>query len=99
MCSSARTAKSWSSFPRAAGIVVAAVAIAVAGRVPAVGRDVAVAVVVSTLLGLGALLALSPDAPPGIGGLLFGDVLGVSDGDLVLAAVLAGVLMAALRFL
>src|SRR3954452_16755415 len=83
----------------AAGIVVAALAVAVAGRVPAVGRDTAVAVVVSSLLGLGALLALSPDSPPGVGGLLFGDVLGVSDADLALAAVLAGALVVALRVL
>jgi ABC-type Mn2+/Zn2+ transport system permease subunit len=48
----------------AAGIVVAAVGVAMAGRVPQVGRDTAVAVVVTTLLGLGVLLALSPDSPP-----------------------------------
>ena len=55
-------------------------------RTPAVGRDTAVAVVVTGLLGLGALLALSPDTPAGLGELLFGDVLGVSDTDLALAA-------------
>src|SRR3954468_16169447 len=60
-----------------AGIVVAAVAVAVAGRAPEVGRDTAVAVVVTTLLGLGVLLALSPSSPPGLQALLFGDVLGV----------------------
>jgi ABC-type Mn2+/Zn2+ transport system permease subunit len=68
-----------------AGLLVAAVAIAVAGRVPAVGRDTAVAVVVTTLFGTGVLLALSPSSPAGLNGLLFGDVLGVSDGDLLLA--------------
>ena len=43
----------------------------------AIGRDTAVAVVVTTLFGLGVLLALSPATPPGLQGLLFGDVLGV----------------------
>jgi ABC-type Mn2+/Zn2+ transport system permease subunit len=70
----------------AAGLVVAALAIAIAGRVPTIGRDTAVAIVITTLFGLGALLALSPASPPGIQGLLFGDILGVSDGDLVFAA-------------
>lgn len=73
----------------AAGILAAAVAVALAGRVPAIGRDTAVAAVVSTLLGLGALLALSADSPPGVQGLLFGDILGVTDGDLLLAGALA----------
>ena len=44
----------------AVGIVVAAVAVAVVARTPAVGRDTAVAVVVTGLFGLGVLLALSP---------------------------------------
>lgn len=73
----------------AAGLLLAALAVAVAGRVPELGRDTAVAVVVTALLGLGALLALSADAPPRLQDLLFGDVLGVSDTDLVLAALLA----------
>lgn len=83
----------------AAGLVVAAVAIAAASRTPAVGRDTAVAVVVTGFLGLGALLALSPDTPAGLGELLFGDVLGVTDGDLALAAGLAVVVLAALTLL
>lgn len=83
----------------AAGILVAALAVAVAGRVPGVGRDSAVAVVVTTLFGAGALLALSQATPPGLGELLFGDVLGVSDGDLLLAAGLALVVIVALRLL
>ncbi len=69
----------------AAGILVAAGAIALAARTPVLERDTAVAVVVTTLFGLGALLALSADSPPGLDGLLFGDVLGVTDGDLWLA--------------
>jgi ABC-type Mn2+/Zn2+ transport system permease subunit len=80
----------------AAGLVVAALCIAVAGRVPTIGRDTAVAVVITTLFGLGALLALSPDSPPGVQGLLFGDILGVSDGDLAFAAAAAVVTAACL---
>jgi ABC-type Mn2+/Zn2+ transport system permease subunit len=83
----------------AAGLLVAALAIALAGCVPEVGRDSAVAVVVSGLLGLGALLALSAESPPGLTGLLFGDILGVSNLDLALAVVLAGVTVAVLRLL
>jgi len=83
----------------AAGLVVAALAIAAAARTPAVGRDTAVAVVVTALLGLGALLALSPDTPAGLGALLFGDVLGVDDADLAIAAGLAVAVLAALRVL
>jgi ABC-type Mn2+/Zn2+ transport system permease subunit len=81
----------------AAGIVVAALAIALAGRIPTVGRDAAVAVAVTALLGLGALLALSPATPVGIQGLLFGDVLATTTGDLLAGAVLAAVVLVALR--
>ena len=73
----------------AGGIAVAAVAMAVVGRVPGVGRDTGIAVVVATALGAGVLLALAPATPAGLGALLFGDVLAVSDGDLALAAALA----------
>jgi ABC-type Mn2+/Zn2+ transport system permease subunit len=83
----------------AAGLLVAAVAVAAAGQVPAIGRDTAVAVVVTTLFGGGALLALAPSSPPGLQGLLFGDVLGVSDTDLALAGALAAVVVAALTVL
>jgi len=76
----------------AAGILVAALAVALAARTPVIGRDTAVAIVVTTLFGLGALLALSADSPPGLDGLLFGDVLGISDGDLWLAGGLVAVL-------
>jgi ABC-type Mn2+/Zn2+ transport system permease subunit len=83
----------------AAGLVVAALAIALAGRAPGIGPDTAVAVVVSALLGFGAVLALSAASPPGLQGLLFGDILGVSNLDLALAAALAGLTVAALRLL
>jgi ABC-type Mn2+/Zn2+ transport system permease subunit len=81
----------------AAGVLVGAAGVALAGRAPEIGRDTAVGVVVTTLFGAGALLALAPSSPPGIESLLFGDVLGVSDVDLVLAGGLALVLVGALR--
>jgi ABC-type Mn2+/Zn2+ transport system permease subunit len=69
--------------------LIAALAIALCGRVAGVGREAAVAVVVTTMFGLGVLLALSPRSPPGIESLLFGDVFGATDGDLLAAAGLA----------
>jgi ABC-type Mn2+/Zn2+ transport system permease subunit len=83
----------------AVGIVVAALAVAAAARAPEVGRDTAVAVVVTTLFGLGVVLALSPSSPPGVQELLFGDILGVSDIDVLLAAALAVVVVVGLRLL
>lgn len=83
----------------AAGLVVAAIAVAVAGRTPAIGHDTAVAVVVTGLLGLGALLGLAPETPARLQDLLFGDVLGVTDGDLALAGALAAVVLVALALL
>jgi ABC-type Mn2+/Zn2+ transport system permease subunit len=71
------------------GIAIAALAIAIVGRVPGIGRDTAVAVVVTGFFGLGALLALSPQSPPGIQSLLFGDILAPSDSDLLISAILA----------
>lgn len=73
------------------GIAAAALAIAAASRIPGVSREVAVGVVVTTLFGLGALLALSPASPPGIQEILFGDILGPTDADLAAAGVLAAV--------
>jgi len=78
------------------GILVAALAIALVSRVPGVSREVAIGVVVTTLFGLGVLLALSPDSPPGIQEILFGDILGPSDADLAAAAVLVAVVAAGL---
>jgi ABC-type Mn2+/Zn2+ transport system permease subunit len=83
----------------AAGLAVAALAIAVAARTPTIGGDTAIAVVVTTLFGLGVLLALSPDSPPGLTELLFGDILGVADLDLGLAAALVLALAAVLPLL
>ncbi|MCW3012819.1 MAG: metal transporter permease [Solirubrobacterales bacterium] len=83
----------------AVGLLVAALAVALAGRVEGVGRDTGVAVVVTTLFGLGVLLALSAETPAGLQDLLFGDVLGVSDTDLALAGGLVVVLLGALAVL
>jgi ABC-type Mn2+/Zn2+ transport system permease subunit len=83
----------------APAIVLAAVAIALAARVAGVSREAAVAVVVTTMFGLGALLALAPASPPGIESLLFGDVFGVTDGDLLTAAILVVLVGVALRLL
>ncbi len=80
-------------------VILAALAIALATRLRDVGRDVGVAVVVTTMFGLGVLLALSPDSPPGIEALLFGDVLGPSDGDIAAAAALVVLLAVALPLL
>lgn len=66
--------------------LLAALGIALAARVADVGREPAAAVVVTTMLGLGVLLALSPRSPPGIESLLFGDLFGVADADLLAAA-------------
>jgi ABC-type Mn2+/Zn2+ transport system permease subunit len=73
----------------AAGVAGAAAAIAVVRRVPLLGADTAVATVITSLFGLGVLLALTPAAPPGLDALLFGDLLGVTRGDVAAAAVLA----------
>jgi ABC-type Mn2+/Zn2+ transport system permease subunit len=84
----------------AGGALVAAVLLALAGRDERIGPDTGTAVAVTGLVGLGALLALEPDAPPRLEELLFGDPLGVSDGDLVAAAALllaGGAALAALH--
>jgi ABC-type Mn2+/Zn2+ transport system permease subunit len=73
----------------AAGLAGSALAIALASQVPGIGRDASVAIVTTTLFGLGVLLALSPSSPPGLAGLLFGDPLGVTAGDLVTTAAVA----------
>jgi ABC-type Mn2+/Zn2+ transport system permease subunit len=81
------------------GVLVAAAAIALFATTPGLGRDTSIAIVVTTLFGIGALLALSPSSPPGIASLLFGSILAVSAGDLVLAAALTGGIVVALALL
>ena len=72
----------------AVGLLVATVAVAVVGRAGLIGRDASVAVVVTTLFGLGVLLALSRSTPPGLDRLLFGDLLGVTVRDLTTSGAL-----------
>jgi len=76
----------------AGGVLAAAAAIALVARDERLGADVGVAVAISALLGLGAVLALSPEAPPRLEELLFGDLLGVTNGQLVEAGFLAAVI-------
>lgn len=83
----------------ALGLAVAVIGIALTQRIEGIGPDTAVAVAITSFVGLGALLALSPSSPPGIGGILFGDVLAVSDTDLAAGAALAMLVLAALRLL
>jgi ABC-type Mn2+/Zn2+ transport system permease subunit len=83
----------------AAGVLVAAAAVALASRAPGIERDTAVAIVITSLFGLGVLLALAPASPPGIEGLLFGDLLGVSAADVATAAGLAAAVLVALAVL
>ena len=80
----------------AAGLLVAAALIALAGRDERLGSDTAVTVAVTGLFGLGTLLALSPETPARLQELLFGNLLGVDRGDLVAAGALALVVVAGL---
>jgi ABC-type Mn2+/Zn2+ transport system permease subunit len=84
----------------AGGALAAAALIAFAARDARIGPDTGTAVAVTGLVGLGALLALAPDSPQRLEELLFGDPLGVSDGDLAAAAgllLLGGAALAALH--
>jgi ABC-type Mn2+/Zn2+ transport system permease subunit len=84
----------------AGGALVAAALIAFAARDARIGPDTGTAVAVTGLVGLGALLALAPDSPQRLEELLFGDPLGVTDGDLAAAAtllVLGGAALVALH--
>jgi ABC-type Mn2+/Zn2+ transport system permease subunit len=83
----------------AVGIGAGALGIALAATIPTIGRDTAVAVVITALFGLGVLLALSPASPPGIQSLLFGDPLAVTKGDLLTTVVLCALALAALTAL
>lgn len=73
----------------AGGALAGAALIALCARDVRVGTDAGTAVAVTGLVGLGALLALNPEAPQRLEELLFGDPLAVSEGDLAAAALLA----------
>jgi ABC-type Mn2+/Zn2+ transport system permease subunit len=80
----------------AVGVLVAAGAVAAAGTVRGIDRDTSVAVVITGIFGGGVLLGLSPSSPPGLGELLFGDVLAVSARDVGITAMVVVALVAAL---
>lgn len=80
------------------GIIAAALLIALAARDHRIGSELAVAVTVGTLFGLGAALALAPATPARLGELLFGDPLGATNGDLAVAFGLGLVVLVALGF-
>jgi ABC-type Mn2+/Zn2+ transport system permease subunit len=83
----------------AVGVGAAAGAVAVFGRTPEIGRDTSVAVVVTTLFGLGVVLALSPSSPPGLNEILFGNVLAVTGTDLAVSGALTAIVLLALVLL
>jgi ABC-type Mn2+/Zn2+ transport system permease subunit len=71
----------------AIGIIVAGILVAVATRVRLSDPDTAVAVVVTTLFGAGILMALSPSSPAGVGELLFGNLLGTTNAQILTSAI------------
>ena len=71
------------------GLLLGAGLIALAARDERIGGDLGVAVTITALTGCGALLALAPDTPARLQEQLFGDLLGVEDLDLAVAAVAA----------
>jgi ABC-type Mn2+/Zn2+ transport system permease subunit len=84
----------------ALGALGAALLIGAAARDERVGADTGTAVAVTGLVGLGALLAFAPDSPQRLEELLFGDLLALSDGDLLAAGAVAlggGAALAALH--
>lgn len=80
----------------AAGLALGVLAIATAARAPGISRDTAVAIAVTTLFGLGALLALGAETPPNLQASLFGDVLAVGEGELIVAGALVAATVLAL---
>lgn len=80
----------------AIGVLVAATLIVIATRLADESADTAIAVVITALFGTGVLLALSPSSPPGIQGLLFGDLLGVTFMDVAIAAAVGAAVLATL---
>ena len=80
----------------AIGVLVAATLIVIATRLADESADTAIAVVITALFGTGVLLALSPSSPPGIQGLLFGDLLGVAFMDVAIAAAVGAAVLATL---
>lgn len=79
----------------ALGLAIGATLVSLAGRIRGLDADVAVAVVITALFGLGVLLGLAPEVPAGLNGLLFGDLLAVGWGQVaVTVAAVAGISVA-----
>jgi ABC-type Mn2+/Zn2+ transport system permease subunit len=72
-----------------AGAVATALLIALAARDERIGPETATAVAVTSMVGLGALLALAPETPQRLTELLFGDPLAAGSEEIALAAALA----------
>ena len=83
----------------AVGIIVAALLIAVVNRFAGDDADTAIAVVVTSLFGLGVLMALSPESPPGVSELLFGDLLGTTSTEILVSAAITVPVLAVLWLL
>lgn len=83
----------------AVGVLAAAGLVAAAMRLSGDSADTAIAVVITALFGTGVLLALSPSSPPGIQGLLFGDLLGATGSDIAVAAGIGSAVLVVLRLL
>ena len=81
------------------GALLAVACIWLAARQRELGTDAAVAVAVTALVGLGALLALEPEVPARLGEILFGDLLSIHGGDLALTGGAAAIVLAALAAL
>jgi ABC-type Mn2+/Zn2+ transport system permease subunit len=71
------------------GVLAAALLIAVASRDRRIGSELATAVTITALFGAGVVVAAGAADGPRLTDLLFGDLLGVTTGDLVAAGVLA----------
>lgn len=80
----------------AIGLAIGATLVSLAGRIRGLDADVAVAVVITSLFGLGVLLGLVPEVPAGLNGLLFGDLLAVGWGQVALTAAVVGAISLAL---
>ena len=78
------------------GVLLAAAAIAAAGRDERLDPGVAVAVAIGTLTGAGALLALARESPARLTELLFGDPLGIRAGDVLVSVALTLAVLAVL---
>lgn len=83
----------------AAGLAAGALLVSAAGRVRRVEGEVAVAVAITSLFGLGVLLGLAPEVPAGLGELLFGDLLAIGWSEIAITGAVAAAICALLAIL